>query len=298
MPLLAVFRDADGIAGLIGSVYLGLRLPRGSRIPRPRREPIILDVRLPAHSNGPTWHFRPDLSPQHREEMISQFEGAVKKELGWGLAAVVYRMVTDEAAPLVTRPGALVRDSPGSSSMPISWSGVDGWLATLSKNRRKTLRRQMRWVEEAADLAVVTGRGRTDLDPAELAAMNSLHTARLASALDPRADLPPAYFERLLGREDVIFISYHDTTSSRLLAYTVIFDHPDTPISATWAALRPEEGGRQDLYFDCHTRIVRTVTGNGAKTLLGGRGRLDIKRSLGFDMVPMKVVAVPRWKLR
>lgn len=238
----------------------------------------------------------PDVSQESRRSLLREFERAAKRMLGWGLAGVVYRMVTEPALPLVARRGAVVRDSPGSSIIHLHWPSVDGWLASLSKNRRKSMRRKMRTIAEADDLVVTTAPARSDLDPAELAALNRLHTARLASTLDPRADLPTAYFERLLGREDVSMLTYHDT-AGKLLAYLVIFDHADTPISATWAALRPEEGGRQDLYYDVYPRMIQMALDGGKKAMLAGRGRWDIKQTLGFDHIPMKVVAVPRWSL-
>lgn len=292
-PLLAVFREGDRITGVIGAVYIGLRASGSSRAPRPRREPIILDVRLPGHSNGPTWHFSGEVSFEARRAMLRLFERAATRRLGWGLVGVVYRMVTEAELPSVVRRGAIVRESPGSTVMPLHWTSTEDWLGSLSKNRRKTLRRQIRWIAEAGDLLVTTGTARSDLDPVEMAELNRTHTARLAARFDPRAPLPAAYFGGLLQREDVCVISYH--AGERLLAFTVLFDHETTPVSATWAALRPEEGGRKDLYFDVHARLVQKVIEDGKKELLGGRGRVEIKKSLGYEYVPMKLVAVPRW---
>ncbi|MDR8414765.1 GNAT family N-acetyltransferase [Nonomuraea sp. 3-1Str] len=294
-PLLAVFRDGGRVTGVVGAVYLGLRLPNSPRAPRRRREPILLDVRLPAHSNGPTWHFAGDLSPETRARLLRQFERAARRHLGWGLAGVVYRMVTDPCVPLVARRGALTRESPGSTVMPLRWSSVEGWLGSLSKNRRKSLRRQIATVAGAADLTVLEGGGQTDLDPVEMAELNRRHTARLATRLDPRAPLPAAYFASLLRRDDVRVISYRE--GKRLLAFALVYDHPTSPVSGPWAALRPEEGGRKDLYFDTHVRIVRQAMEAGVKQVLFGRGRVDVKQSMGFEYVPMSVVAVPRWAM-
>jgi CelD/BcsL family acetyltransferase involved in cellulose biosynthesis len=204
-------------------------------------------------------------------------------------------MVTEPELPQVARRGCVVRDSPGSMYLPVRWDSVEGWITSLSKNRRKSLRRQIRQIAEIPGLVVRDGTARGDLDAVELAELNRRHTDRLASRLDPRAPLPAAYFHELLRRDDVRLISYHE--GERLLAFSVVYEHPDTPVSGPWAALRPEEGGRQDLYFDVYPRIVRWAVEKGAERVLFGRGRVDIKRSLGMAHVPLRFVVVPRWAM-
>ncbi|WP_336204411.1 GNAT family N-acetyltransferase [Nonomuraea sp. LPB2021202275-12-8] len=294
-PLLGVFHDGGRVVGVVGAVYIGLRRPASGRMPRPRREPLVLDVRLPGHSNEPTWHFGADVPPEVRRSLLSQFERAAARLLGWGLAGVVYRMVDEPHLPLVARRSAITRDSPGSTLLRLTWSTTEGWISSLSKNRRKTLRRQITSIAQAGDLDVREGRTRLDLDPVEMAELNRRHTARLAARFDPRAPLPPAYFDSLLRRDDVSVISYH--SAERLLAFGIVYEHPISPVSGPWAALRPEEGGRKDLYFDVHARIVRRAIDAGAKQVLFGRGRVEIKTSLGFEYVPMRFVVVPRWAM-
>ncbi|WP_166427327.1 GNAT family N-acetyltransferase [Nonomuraea mesophila] len=294
-PLLTVFRDGGRIVGAVGAVYAGLPLPSSRRVPRPRREPLLLDVRLPGHSNAPTWHFSDAVTPGERRRLMRMFEQAARRHLGWGLTGVLYRMVTEPHLPAVTRRGAIVRPSPGSTVMPLHWTSTEEWIGSLSRNRRSTLRRQLRRITQADDLVVSEGEARTDLDPGELAELNRRHTARLATRFDPRAPLPEEYFAALLSRADVSVLSYH--AAGRLLGFAIVYDHHDSPAYGPWAALQPEEGGRKDLYFDSYARIVGRAVRQGAKRLLGGRGRVDVKRSLGFAYVPMSVVAVPRWAM-
>ncbi|MEV0592162.1 GNAT family N-acetyltransferase [Nonomuraea cavernae] len=292
-PLLTVFRDDERIVGAVGAVYVGLRRPRADRPPRPRREPILLDVRLPGHSNRPTWHFGADVPDGTRRDLLRRFERAARRHLGLGLAGVLYRMVDEPRLSLVARRGSITRDSPGTTFLRLNWSTTEGWISSLRKKRRASLRQQIAAIAQADDLDVREGRQRRDLDPVELAELNRLHTDRLATRFDPRHPLPPAYFDSLLRRDDVTFISYH--SEERLLAFGIVYEHPSSPVSGPWAALRPEEGGRRDLYFDVQARIVRRAIAAGAKQVYFGRGRVEIKKTLGFEYVPMKLVAVPRW---
>ncbi|WP_219510664.1 GNAT family N-acetyltransferase [Nonomuraea ceibae] len=288
-PLLCVVHESGRIVGAVGAIRFG-------------RGPLVLDVRLPAHSNGPTWCLP---GGAEGRELIRGFERAAAAEFGWRLAGVVYRMVTEAALPLVARAGALVRQSPGTTQLPVRWPARDGWIATLSRNRRSTLRRQIRRIEEDGTLTVVEGNGRTDLDPAELARLHERHAARLtapttprgwvAAALDRRLPLTAAYFAELIRRDDVRTVSYHE--GDRLLAFAVVYDHPTTPMYGPWAALPAEEGGRKDLYFDSYVRIIAHATAGRAERLFAGRGFVDVKRSLGFDYLPMRLVAVPRWAI-
>lgn len=290
---LGMVWDRDRVLGVMGGVYIGARWPGSSRAPRRRREPVLFDVRLPGHFYGPTWHFAKDVGQEERGELLREFERGAARWLGWGLGGSVYRMVTGDD---VERRGAIVRDSPGGTLLTLRWSDADGWLGTLSKSRRSELRRQTRMIEADPETVIEEGTGRTDLDPVEMAELNRRHTARLAARLDPRAPLTAGYFDRMCRRADVSVISYRDP-GGRLLAFSMLFDHPTSPQHGPWAALRPEEGGRKHLYFHQYLLTVRQVIAGEKKELLGGRGMVDIKQSLGFDYVPMKLVAVPRWAM-
>ncbi|MCF6473326.1 GNAT family N-acetyltransferase [Nonomuraea sp. MG754425] len=299
-PLLCVAREGERVAGFLGALLLG-------------RGPLLLDVRLPAHSNGPTWCL-PDGA--EGRAIIRGFERAAAAEFGRRLAGVVYRMVTEPALPLVARRGAVVRRSPGTTRLPVRWTTSDEWIATLSRNRRSTLRRQLKRIAQDRTLRVAEGSARTDLDPAELAELHERHAARVtsrtgpgnppaglltrllarpAAAFDRRLTLPAAYFAELIRRDDVRTLSYHQ--DERLLAFAIVYDHPVTPMYGPWAALPADEGGRKDLYFDSYARIIAHAAAGRAGLLFAGRGFVDVKTSLGFEYLPMSLVAVPRWAI-
>jgi hypothetical protein len=290
--MLALFRDGGTIVGALAGVYQGLR----GTVPRRRREPILLDVRLPGEGNESSWHFRADLPPEHRRQLMREFERAVRRWFGLGLTGIVYRNVTPGEVFTVARKGAVSRASVGTARMPIDWKTVDGWLATLSGSRRRNLRRRARLIDADPDLTVVSGTGRLDLDPALMARMVADQQRRLQNRIDLRVPLPAAYFAEMLQRDDVSFLTYTES-SGRLLAFSTLLHHPTWPQLGWWAGLPVEEGGRGHLYFDHYLRTIDRVVGEGREGLIAGRGRLDVKLELGFQEVPMRLVAVPRWSL-
>ncbi|MEO5876428.1 MAG: GNAT family N-acetyltransferase [Streptosporangiaceae bacterium] len=294
--LLALFRHGPTIVGALTGVYLGLRRPGSVTAPRRRREPIVLDVRLPGEGNEVSWHFRADVSAEQRRELMREFERAVRHWLGRGLAGIVYRHVTPGEVATVARAGAVARASVGTARMPITWKNVDGWLATLGGSRRRNLRRRARLIDADPDLTVESGTRRTDLDPALLARMVADQQRRLQNRIDPRVPLSAGYFAEMVRRDDVSFLTYTEG-SGRLLAFSTLLHHPSWPQLGWWSGLPIEEGGRGHLYFDHYLRTVEQVIGQGSEGLIAGRGRLEVKRELGFREVPMKLVAVPRWSL-
>lgn len=292
--LVALLRDGSRVCGVVCAGYFGLRR-RGC--PRPRREPLLLDARVPGYAHCPGWHFASWVPAQRRRELLRAYEREAVRWLGWGCAGVAYRGVRVHDLPLIARRGAISQSADTLGVMPITWSSVDEWMRSLRKSRRTDLRRQSRIVAASADLRVDFDAGRTDLDSTVVARLHHAHVERLRARLDPRAPLPASYFAALFARKDVITLSYRDRTG-RLLAFGALLDHPVRPKIGTWAALRPEEGGRKHLYFDHYVRLIRYVIEAGGRTeLSAGQANFEVKQSLGFQPVPMHRVAVPRWEV-
>ncbi len=138
------------------------------------------------------------------------------------------------------------------------------------------------------------GPGRDDLDAVAIAHLINRHRAGFGRLpMDPRTPVAAAYLDRFLRRPDVHTLTYHDQ-DGRLLAVHTMLDHPHTPVSQHWAALREADGGRPNLYFDNCVRAVRYTVRHGRARLSSGRGLLDVKRTLGFATRAVYSVAVPR----
>jgi uncharacterized protein len=290
--LVGLFREGARVCGVVCAGYFGLR--RGGP-PRPRREPLLLDVRVPGYSHCPGWHFSPWVPAERQREFLRAYERETVRWLGPGCVGVAYRGVREYDLPLVDRPGVIVQSADTSGVMPITWSSPDEWMRSLRKSRRADLRRQSRIVA-ASDVRVEFGPGRADLDFTAVAKLHRAHVERKRARLDPRAPLPASYFATLFAHKDVIALSYEDP-AGRLLAFGALLDHPVAPRIGTWAALRPEEGGRKHLYFDHYVRLIRhVIEAGGREELSAAQANFEVKRTLGFHPLLMYRVAVPRWR--
>ncbi|GAA0966497.1 hypothetical protein GCM10009555_008520 [Acrocarpospora macrocephala] len=293
--LPALLHDDGRPCGIAIGLYLGLG--RGRR-PRPRREPVLLDVRVPGYSHGPGWHFASWVPLERRRLLLRDYERAVLAWLGKGCAGLVYRGMTAADLPVVARRAAFTQAAATSGSMPVTWSSAEEWLGSLRASRRKDLRRQRRIVARSEDLEVEIGAGRADLGPeehAEMARLHDDHELRLKSMWEPHVPLPASYFAALHGRPDVVTATYRER-QGRLLAFGALLDHPTHPKLGSWAAVDPGEGGRKHLYFYHYLRLIDHVAGSGGRReLSAGQGMFEVKGSLGFQPVPMWRVVVPRW---
>jgi len=292
--VLGVFRERGRILGAVGGVYMGMRRHTSLKPPRRGREPIVLDMRLPGEGDDVSWHFGEDVARTEHAALLREFEREVRRWLGLGLAAVVYRQLTPGRSDDVARRGALVRDTVGTARLAVRWGDAAGWLASLGGSRRRNLRRRAKLID--GELSVVVRRGRTDVDPAELAGLAAGQQRRLQRGPGGRAPLSPGYFAELAGRDDVSFLTYADE-NGRVLAFSTMLHQPERLNLGLWGSVPVEEGGRGHLYYDHYLRAVRHAVEQGAKELTAGRGRLDVKTELGFQVVPMRVAVVPRWAL-
>lgn len=226
--------------------------------------------------------------------LLRELERGVRRHLGVGLAGVAYRNVPLDLVPLVAGRGRLVRDVTAPAAVLTNrWRTDEEWLASLSRNRRKNVRRIDRLVAADNTLVVRTDAARSDVDGAELAAMLREHRRRHGrQPFDPRSPVAGAYLDAVVRRTDVHTLTYHEC-DGRLVAFCLMLDHPITPFLQFWATLPRDDGGRPHLYFDSHARAVRQVIRDRRGGLAAGRGMFEQKQSLGFAARPMCVVVAP-----
>jgi hypothetical protein len=294
--LLAVVTDGDT---LVAAVLAMLCRPSPSLEPGPVRGPARwsprwLEVQHAWLSCYPAWLFAEPLDAAARREILRRFERAACRFAGPGCLGVVYRAVTPDTAGLVSGRGRLVREIRPTLVLENTFTDLDGWLATLSRSRRSSLRGQLRKLGADPGLTVRAGTARDDLDGAELAEMLRAHReAKGPVKFDRRGPVTGAYLDELLRRSDVVTTTYHDA-EGRLLAFTNLLDHPVMPLHQHWAALPPARGRPKHLYFDVVVRGVRHLIEQRRKFLSLGRGATDLKVSLGFSPAPVLGVVVAR----
>lgn len=263
--------------------------------PRPR----VLDVRQPFNGYTPSWHITPEVPVEDRARLFAAFERAALRRLGPTCAGVVYRQARAEDLPMLrSRHRPLRRPAlscMGTALLDGPFADYDAWLKTLTKARRTDLRRQERRTDEADDLEVRFGFGRSDIDTRQAARLLRAHAIRLNNGRENRSPPTSAFLDRFTARSDVGILTYSDP-DGRLLAYGTLMPHgSDRAIIGQWAALRPEDGGRRHLYFVMYCRFIRWAIENGRTSVNGGRGMLDVKGSIGFREEKMHVVIAPRW---
>ncbi|MCP2169516.1 GNAT family N-acetyltransferase [Goodfellowiella coeruleoviolacea] len=256
--------------------------------------PRWVEVHQPWLSGFPGWACAEDLAPAARRQALRAAERAVCRFVGVGCLGVLYRYVPPADAPLLAGAGRLVRPAAGTAVLDNAFGSVAEWISSLSRGRRHSIRGQIRKIAADPDLVVRFAPERDDLSGAELAGLLRRHRAKFGRVrFDWRSPVCPDYLHALVRRPDVVTGTYHDR-AGRLLAFTVILDHPETPLHQHWAALAPHEGGRQHLYFDAFARVVGHMVEHGRRSVSSGRGLGEVKASLGFTLRPLCVVAAPR----
>ncbi len=228
--------------------------------------------------------------PDGGAEVMRAMEKGVRGHLGPVLAGLIYRNVPASLTPLVSGRGRVVRAvSPAASVLENRFGDEDEWLASLSRNRRKNVRRVDRLVASDPSLVVRFAPGRSDVDGVALAGMMRTHRAKFGRhPFDPRTPVAGAYLAQVVRRPDVHTLTYSDA-DGQVIAFSTYLDHPVTPILQFWASTED----RGHLYFDCHARAIRHAIATGRKELSAGRGKYTQKTSLGFGARPMCVVGVP-----
>ncbi|WP_197321943.1 hypothetical protein [Saccharomonospora sp. NB11] len=298
-PLLLVVRHGSRIVA--GVSVLVCRPPLRPRFAPPPGSRSLLpqwvEVSQPWLSGFPGVVFADELDDDARAAAVRTVERALVRRVGPLLAGVLYRAVDERTAGVLRGRARLVRQVDTVSVLPVDFRDADEWMSSLSKARRKSLRRALRNVDEhveAGRLRVTVGPARDDVCGHEVATLVERHrTERGVSVLDSRSALPGSYFHDFVRRTDVHTLTYHDS-EGRLLALNTWLEHPHGLVKQHWAARSPADGGLRDLLFDSYLRAVRHVIARGIPEVSAGRSPHEVKRSLGFVPRPVYGVAVPR----
>jgi uncharacterized protein len=285
-PATAVLVSEATSAQPVAAFYVrhpGPASPR--RFVRPGRMPAVTIAEcraVPWHGAGMV--FAAPADERDRREAVRIFERALRRRVGPGGLLIAYRGLPVEYLRLVMRPGRL--QLPPSSHMVLynKWPDLPGYLAALGRGTRKSLRKLSRSVDEDHCVQVdLAGR----VDAADACWLTELVRRRHL----PRRFLPPPrpvrYFDRYGRLPGAWCITYRDP-QARLLAFAAGHDNGEDLFSGPWGLRSLADGGRRDLYFDIHLRLVALMLHTGRQRLLLGAGMHEIKARYG-------AVAEPRW---
>jgi hypothetical protein len=216
----------------------------------------------------------------------------MRRMLGVRCRGVLWRQLS--ATDVDALPGRvrLVRPTEHVAMIPTArLSTREEWLAGLSRNRRKNLRKVFRAVESDPDLEVTVGPG-LHADPVAVAEVLRHNENKYSHRFCP---LPQAtgYLAALLDRPDVLALRYTDRTSGAPLAVVTLLDHPSWPLARHWSALPVERGGRPGLYFHYYGAAVGWAMAAGRSGVVVGKGKPELKRSMGARLVDQYAAAVP-----
>jgi predicted N-acyltransferase len=281
--LLAVVRR-DGV--LVAAV--------AALVARRGRSPRWVEVCHQWLSGEPGFVFVAGLNLVERKEILRAAERALCRHVGWTCLGLVYWHLAPSDVPLVAGFGRHVRPTVGTAVLDNTFTSTKDWLASLSRNRRASLRKLHRQLAEDPALVIRFDAGRSDVDGAALAELLRAHRDKYTHFRhDSRNPVSAEYLSALLARPDVRTMTYHDA-DGRLLAFSNLLDHPAHLFSQHFAAVPVEQGGRGHLYFDLYHRLVELMVDRGAKTLSVGRGMEEVKTRLGFEIRPLRLAVVPR----
>jgi len=293
--LLTVLHGTSGPCGVVCAYFVGTRWRRNRFVPEGRGGAAgILDVRAPGNATLPGWWFAEQPSAGCRR-LLDGYARHMRRRLGVGLRGLLLRQVGDTDLHEVAGRFRLTRRTEDVGVLHLSGRrGAEDWVATLSRSRRQNLRSIARALDAdpAVEVRVRHGGGE---DPIRLAELLRHNVRKYRDVPVPPLPKFIGYLERLLPQPDVATISYTDRVTGHLLGICVILDHPDWPLAWSWASLPVSEGGRQGLYFDMYSVIVRYAIETGKRGVLLGKAMADLKRTMGAELVRQFGVAVPLW---
>lgn len=220
---------------------------------------------------------------------VRAFESALRLRFGRRVRAVAYRQVYARDLPVIARGTTVAREGSPVAMLDTRVDGYDAYLRRLTGSRRSEQRRLRRRIDEDPELKVYEGPlAGSGLDEAELHRLVA-DTARRNRALRwPLARIPSRRrVAAMLALPGVELVTYTGS-DGRLVGASLAYDHPIAPAMGVWGALPPGPGRRSGLWYDHHGRQIQRFIERGRAVLIGGKGHVPAKATLGF-------VAVPQW---
>ncbi|MFY1693727.1 hypothetical protein [Plantactinospora sp. WMMB782] len=289
--LAATVHDGATARGLVTARFVGARA---------RRDAIpvagVVDVDCLVSGSLPGITLDDPADPELLGATVVALRDTLRRTYGQRVRALLFRQTSAEMLPAVLGRPAVVREGGPVAVFHNRFDSFDGYLASLSRDRRGSLRRVVRRLDADPDLVVsFTGWG-DPAEPLDLPTLRSLQ-ARTVDRHHRRWYLRrrvshPAVLRAVLDLPEVHRLTYRDT-AGRLLAYGTAWDHPQRPVLGAWGALDPAQGGRKHQWFHHMAVYLRWCIETGRQGLLSGQASLPEKIQLGHEVRRQWAVLIP-----
>lgn len=229
-------------------------------------------------------------------DAVDAVRHALGQDLGARLRGLLLRRVTEQRLPAMLRWPAVVREGGPIAVFHNVFTDFDAYLSVLKKKRRHFVRRTLRDIDGDRSLSIrFTGRGdpRVTLPLARVRLLGDSVVARNHRVWWLRKPfMTPALTRAALTHPGIDRFTYHQ--GEELLAYALLWRHPDMPHIGQWGAESVEASGRRDLWFHFVASTIRWCVESGRAGLVGGQGSLRAKARLGFDLTRQWTILIPR----
>ncbi|WP_069162482.1 hypothetical protein [Nocardia altamirensis] len=264
---IAIVRDGGDIAAMAAARWMG-----------------VANVAAPGSTGQPGWWVA---EPGRETELFAVLARGLRARFRYAVLGTLWREL--ELGQAEAFGGVrIIRTVNPTAVLPVAWPDEQGWLRTLSSNRRRSLRAEARWLARDQDLIAGSGPAAA-LDADQLIELFRRTEAKY-DGLGRAPRMSDEWLHRLLRRPDVYAVHYHDSARKLLAAFTIL-DHPSWPLVHRWGALPVAEGGRKHLYFDAFRRTVGWAAAE-KQGLIWGKGLPDVKTRLGCHLEARYAVAV------
>ncbi|GAB4588125.1 GNAT family N-acetyltransferase [Nocardia sp. IFM 10818] len=291
------FRRANGLRATWAWDVLAAAGPRlGLAVVRDGGTPVamaaarwtygVANVAAPGSTGQPGWWVA---DPERHTEMLRLLAGGLRSRFRHAVLGTLWRELDREQAAALGHVRILREVNP-LAVLPIEWPDEDGWLGTLSSNRRRSLRKGARLLSAATDLVAGDGSA-SELDTEQLIGLFRRTEIKYQGVRQPPR-MSDRWLRTLLAHPEVRSVSYRDAAGNLLAAFTIL-DHPSWPLVHRWGALPADAGGHRHLYFDGVRRTVAWAAVSGKQGLIWGKGLDEVKQRLGCRLLPRYAVALP-----
>lgn len=287
---LAIVRAEGGTSDVVALACLrytgaGSRPSRYATIgARPRV--AIADCALPL-TFSPGIAFAPHMTLAQRRSTIDALARAVASERRG--VAVVFRQIAAEQIEAIGSGRRLVRRTAPVSVLDNAWSTLDGYFASLPRERRRKFRRLLAGV--TADPGLDSLEAADTIDGVQASRLDHLTRMKHAGrgAVTP---IPVGYFDALSSTPGALYFGHREADGGALLSFDLVFDDGERLVTTVTGALQGGQGRSRSLYFDQYLREIAFAIRRGLKRLEWGKGMIELKARFGSVTVPQYAVAV------